>query len=31
MSVLAIMRRLGIVQAFTNDRHFREAGFETLF
>ena len=26
-----VMRRLGIVQAFTNDRHFRAAGFETLF
>jgi uncharacterized protein len=26
-----IMRRLGITQAFTNDRHFRAAGFETLF
>ena len=27
----AVMRRLGIQQAFTNDRHFSEAGFETLF
>jgi len=27
----AVMRRLGITQAFTNDRHFRAAGFETLF
>lgn len=26
-----VMRRLGIVQAFTNDAHFRAAGFETLF
>jgi uncharacterized protein len=26
-----VMRRLGITQAFTNDRHFRAAGFETLF
>ena len=26
-----VMRRLGIVKAFTNDRHFRAAGFETLF
>jgi predicted nucleic acid-binding protein len=26
-----IMRRLGISKAFTNDRHFRAAGFETLF
>jgi predicted nucleic acid-binding protein len=26
-----VMRRLGIRQAFTNDRHFREAGFELLF
>jgi len=25
------MRRLGITQAFTNDRHFQAAGFETLF
>lgn len=27
----AIVRRLGISKAFTNDRHFRAAGFETLF
>ncbi|HLA85870.1 MAG TPA: PIN domain-containing protein [Thermoguttaceae bacterium] len=27
----AVMRRLGITRAFTNDRHFQEAGFETLF
>ena len=27
----AVMRRLGITKAFTNDRHFQEAGFETLF
>ena len=27
----AIMRRLGIARAFTNDGHFRAAGFETLF
>jgi len=27
----AVMRRLGIAQAFTNDRHFQAAGFETLF
>ena len=26
-----IMRRLGVTKAFTNDRHFRAAGFETLF
>jgi predicted nucleic acid-binding protein len=26
-----IMRRLGIRQAFTNDAHFKAAGFETLF
>lgn len=26
-----IMRRMGITQAFTNDRHFRAEGFETLF
>ena len=26
-----VMRRLGMVKAFTNDRHFRAAGFETLF
>ena len=25
------MRRLGIQRAFTNDRHFRAAGFEILF
>ncbi|HUQ69943.1 MAG TPA: PIN domain-containing protein [Planctomycetaceae bacterium] len=27
----AVMRRLGITQAFTNDQHFTAAGFETLF
>ena len=27
----AVMRRLGIAQAFSNDRHFQAAGFETLF
>lgn len=26
-----VMRRLGISDAFTNDRHFRAAGFNTLF
>jgi predicted nucleic acid-binding protein len=26
-----IMRRLGISKVFTNDGHFRAAGFETLF
>jgi uncharacterized protein len=26
-----IMRRLGIKEAFTNDRHFQAAGFITLF
>jgi len=26
-----VMRRLKIPQAFTNDNHFRAAGFETLF
>jgi len=26
-----VMRRLGIVDAFTNDRHFQAAGFATLF
>lgn len=26
-----VMHRLGLTQAFTNDRHFRAAGFETLF
>ena len=26
-----VMRRLGIARAFTNDRHFTRAGFETLF
>ena len=25
-----VMRRLGITDAFTNDRHFRAAGFQTL-
>jgi len=27
----AVMQRLGVRQAFTNDRHFNAAGFETLF
>lgn len=27
----AVMRRLGIKEVFTNDGHFRAAGFETLF
>ena len=26
-----VMRRLGLTEAFTNDVHFRAAGFETLF
>lgn len=26
-----VMRRLGLRQAFTNDRHFRAAGFEVCF
>jgi uncharacterized protein len=26
-----VMRRIGISKAFTNDQHFRAAGFETLF
>jgi predicted nucleic acid-binding protein len=26
-----IMHRLGITRAFTNDRHFRTAGFQVLF
>jgi uncharacterized protein len=26
-----IMRRLGLSEAFTNDEHFRAAGFVTLF
>jgi predicted nucleic acid-binding protein len=27
----AVMRRLGLTDAFTNDRHFQAAGFHTLF
>jgi len=27
----SIMRRLGIVEVFTNDKHFRAEGFRTLF
>ena len=27
----AVMRRMGLRRAFTNDRHFDEAGFEALF
>jgi uncharacterized protein len=26
-----VMRRLGIKDVFTNDRHFKAAGFNTLF
>jgi predicted nucleic acid-binding protein len=26
-----VMRRLGVTEAFTNDRHFEAAGFTTLF
>jgi predicted nucleic acid-binding protein len=26
-----VMRRLGIMEAFTNDRHYKAAGFITLF
>ncbi|HEY7086673.1 MAG TPA: PIN domain-containing protein [Tepidisphaeraceae bacterium] len=26
-----VMRRLGITHSFTNDRHFRAAGFQALF
>jgi predicted nucleic acid-binding protein len=26
-----VMRRLGLSEAFTNDQHFRAAGFTTLF
>jgi hypothetical protein len=26
-----VMRRLGMMEAFTNDRHFQAAGFTTLF
>jgi predicted nucleic acid-binding protein len=26
-----VMKRLGIARAFTNDRHFRAAGFEAMF
>jgi uncharacterized protein len=27
----SLMGRLGLTQAFTNDRHFQAAGFHTLF
>jgi predicted nucleic acid-binding protein len=27
----AVMRRLGISKAFTNDRHFKAAGFDVMF
>jgi predicted nucleic acid-binding protein len=27
----AVMRRLGLTEAFTNDRHFQAAGFTVLF
>lgn len=28
---IIVMRRLGITDVFTNDRHFKAAGFNTLF
>jgi uncharacterized protein len=28
---IVVMRRLGLIRAFTNDRHFQAAGFEVLF
>ena len=28
---IAVMRRLGLAEAFTNDRHFLAAGFRVLF
>lgn len=28
---IVLMKRLGITEAFTNDEHFRAAGFVTLF
>jgi predicted nucleic acid-binding protein len=28
---LVVMRRLGLTEAFTNDRHFQTAGFTLLF
>jgi predicted nucleic acid-binding protein len=31
MRTAAIMRRLGITEAFTNDKHYAAAGFEVLF
>ena len=31
VGLIAVMRRLGIADAFTNDRHFKAAGFHTLF
>jgi predicted nucleic acid-binding protein len=27
----AVMRRLGLTEAFTNDKHFQAAGFTVLF
>jgi uncharacterized protein len=30
-SSIIVMRRLGVRQIFTNDRHFEAAGFEVLF
>jgi uncharacterized protein len=27
----AVMPRLGIKEAFTNDQHFKDAGFDMLF
>jgi predicted nucleic acid-binding protein len=29
--IMSKRRRLGITEAFTNDRHFQAAGFTTLF
>jgi hypothetical protein len=30
-STLSLIRRHGLTEAFTNDRHFAVAGFTTLF
>lgn len=31
LTSFAVMRRLGITEAFTNDKHFAAAGFKVLF
>ena len=31
LDTVQVMRRLGLTQALTNDRHFQAAGFQVMF